>query len=289
MIMANDTTIEKDEWTSHIKADTKAFNLDLNELWQHKDLVLLFVYRDFVVNYKQTILGPIWFVLQPLLTVITFTVIFGNIARIPTDGIPPVLFYMAGTIVWTYFIDCLTPISSTFINTAAIFGKVYFPRLVVPISIVISSLLKFIIQFAMFLGLLIYFIYQGMPMKINAGVLMVPLVLMQAGLLGMGCGILISALTTKYRDLARLVAFGAQLWMYATPVVYPVSQVPAKWQTLFYLNPAVAIVETFKAAFFGTNYPSIFHLSISVLMTAVFLFLGVVVFNKVEKSFMDTV
>lgn len=277
------------EWTTVIKAKTGWFDIDLKELWNYKDLILLFVHRDFVTYYKQTILGPLWFLLQPLLTVIMFTIIFSNIAKIPTDGVPPMLFYMAGTVIWTYFAECLTPISNTFINSANIFGKVYFPRLVVPISIVISSMIKFFIQFVLFLGLLVYFYFQDASININTGLVFIPFLLIQTGLLGLACGILISAMTTKYRDLARLVAFGVQLWMYATPIVYPVSQVPTKWLTLYYLNPMVAIVEIFKCAFFGTNYPSFLHIGISILITLFLLFIGIVMFSRVEKKFMDTV
>ena len=216
-----------EKWSLVIKPKKKWFDFNLTELWAYKDLVALFVRRDFVAVYKQTILGPVWFFLQPLFTMIVFTVIFGRIAKIPTSGIPPMLFYLSGIINWNYFADCLNKTSNTFTNNSAVFGKVYFPRLVVPISVVISNLLTYLLQLILFIIILIIHIfYYQMPVNLNVALLVFPLLLLQMALLGLGVGIIVSSLTTKYRDLVYAVTFGVQLWMYATPIVYPMSQVP---------------------------------------------------------------
>lgn len=284
------TSIDDDsDWTMVIRSRKGWFDIDVSEIWRYRDLILLFVRRDFVAYYKQTILGPLWFLLQPLLSTIVFTVIFSRIANIPTDGLPPFLFYMAGIVPWTYFASCLTQTSSTFIANAGIFGKVYFPRIVVPISVVITNLLTFAIQFALFLVFLLYFYLQGATIQPNVWILLVPLLLVQMAALGLGMGILISSLTTRYRDLAFALGFGVQLWMYATPIVYPLSQIPAQWQWVFALNPMTAVIETFRYAFLGSGAIQPWVLGVSLSMTILILAIGIVLFSRVEKTFMDTI
>ncbi|KHS57834.1 MAG: ABC transporter permease [Terrisporobacter othiniensis] len=281
--------MQGENWTTVIKPKTGWFDINLKELIQYKDLIVMFVKRDFKTLYKQTILGPLWLIISPLLTTLMFTVVFGNIANISTDGMPQIVFYMLGTTVWTYFSSCLTKTSSTFTGNAAIFGKVYFPRLVTPISTVISGLINFSVQFLMFLGFMGYFMIKGSPIHPNLYILMTPFLLVQLAALALGFGIIISSLTTKYRDLAVLVTFGVQLWMYATPVVYPASQISGKLKTLMMLNPVSPIVETFRYAFLGSGSIPWNYLGISVITTLVVLFVGVVLFSRVEKTFMDTV
>ena len=276
-------------WTTIIKPKTGWFDINLRELVQYKDLIVMFVKRDFKTMYKQTILGPLWIIINPLMTTLMFTVVFGNIANIPTDGMPQIVFYMLGTTVWTYFSSCLTKTSSTFTGNAAIFGKVYFPRLVTPISTVISGLINFGVQFLMFLGFMAYFMIKESPIEPNLWILITPLLLVQLAALALGFGIIISSMTTKYRDLAVLVTFGVQLWMYATPVVYPASQIGGKLKTLMMLNPVSPIVESFRYAFLGSGSIPWNYLGISVVTTLVVLFAGVVLFSRVEKTFMDTV
>ena len=276
-------------WTSIIKPRKPWFHLDLHELWNYRDLILLFVRRDFVAQYKQTILGPLWFFLQPLFTTIVFTVVFGRIARIPTDGIPDFLFYLSGTVCWAYFAICLTEISDTFFKNAQIFGKVFFPRLVVPISIVISNVLKFLVQFSLFLVVLGFFLVKGTQVRPNLWIVALPILVLQMGVLGLGCGIIVSAMTTKYRDLSLLVTFGVQLWMYATPVVYPLSQIPEQYRFYLALNPMTAVVESFRQAFLGTSSIGAEQVLVSWVVTLGLLFLGIILFSRVEKTFMDTV
>ena len=281
--------MQQENWTTIIKPKTGWFDINLKELIQYKDLIVMFVKRDFKTMYKQTILGPLWIIINPLLTTLMFTVVFGNIANISTDGMPQIVFYMLGTTVWTYFSSCLTKTSSTFTGNAAIFGKVYFPRLVPPISTVISGLINFGVQFLMFLGFMAYFMIKGSPIEPNLWILITPLLLVQLAALALGFGIIISSMTTKYRDLAVLVGFGVQLWMYATPVVYPASQIGGKLKTLMMLNPVSPIVESFRYAFLGSGSIPWNYLGISVVTTLVVLFAGVVLFSRVEKTFMDTV
>lgn len=282
-------TVQEDPWTKVIGQKRGWFDVNLSNLWNYRDLILLFVKRDFVAFYKQTILGPLWFILQPLFTTLFFTVIFGKIAQIPTDGLPQVLFYMCGIVIWTYFADCLTKTSDTFVSNASIFGKVYFPRLTVPISIVITNLITFAIQFLLFLSFLFYFYVSGFDIKISFWIFLFPLLLLQMGALGLGLGIMISSLTTKYRDLRYVIGFGVQLWMYATPIVYPMSQIPQQWQWIFALNPMSAIVETARYTFLGAGTMRPWNLSISLGITALVLFAGIVMFSRIEKTFMDTV
>ena len=281
--------MQQENWTTIIKPKTGWFDINLKELVQYKDLIIMFVKRDFKTMYKQTILGPLWIIINPLMTTLMYTIVFGNIANIPTDGMPQIVFYMLGTTVWTYFSSCLTKTSSTFTGNAAIFGKVYFPRLVTPISTVISGLINFGVQFLMFLGFMAYFMIKGSPIEPNLWILITPLLLVQLAALALGFGIIISSMTTKYRDLAVLVGFGVQLWMYATPVVYPASQIGGKLKTLMMLNPVSPIVESFRYAFLGSGSIPWNYLGISVVTTLVVLFAGVVLFSRVEKTFMDTV
>ncbi|MGN0251602.1 MAG: ABC transporter permease [Oliverpabstia sp.] len=275
-------------WTTVIRPKNKLFDLKLKELWQYRDLIVMFVKRDFKTMYKQTILGPLWIIINPILTTLMQVLVFGNIADISTDGMPQFLFYMAGNTVWLYFSSCLIKTSTTFTANAAVFGKVYFPRLVTPISIVISGLISFGVQFSIFLVTDIYYTVNGM---VHPGllVLITPLLVIELALLGMGCGIIISALTTKYRDLAVLVTFGVQLWMYGSAIIFPVSSLPEKWAHLLMLNPVVPIVEAFRYAYTGHGTFSIKYLGIGAIVTFVILFVGIVIFNKVEKTFMDTV
>ncbi len=277
-------------WDLIITAQRGWFDLRIRELWQARDLIAMFVWRDFVSVYKQTILGPLWYLIQPLFTTITFTVIFGNIARLPTDGLPQFLFYMSGTVVWSYFASCLTKTSETFVQHANLFGKVYFSRLAVPVSILISNLITFLIQFALFLVFVLYFVLRGTPIHLNwFCVLLSPLLLIMMAGLGLGFGIIISSLTTKYRDLRFLVTFGVQLLMYATPVIYPVSSIPAHFQWIILANPMTPIVEAFRYAFLGAGTVDTNHLLYSFGFVLLVVFIGTVIFNRVEQTFMDTV
>ncbi|MGI6357055.1 MAG: ABC transporter permease [Lentisphaeria bacterium] len=272
-----------------ITARSGWFDINLRELWRYRDLALLFVRRNFIANYKQTILGPAWAIIQPLLTTVVFTIVFGRLAKLPTDGVPPFLFYMCGNIAWGYFAGCLTATGSTFTQNAAIFGKVYFPRLTMPISTVMSQLISFAIQFLFFLGFLAFYSFLNKTVYLTPLIWLLPFFLLQMALLGLGCGIIVSSLTTKYRDLTMLVSFGTQLWMYATPVVYPAAMVPEKWQNLYRLNPMVAIIEGFRDMFFSTGTFNWTDCGISWAVTLLMLGIGVVLFSKVEKTFMDTV
>jgi len=282
-------TTRTEEWSMIIRPKRSLFDVNLAELWRYKDLITLFVKRDFVSKFKQTILGPIWFIIQPLLTTIMFTIVFGNIAGIPTDGLPKILFYMSGIVGWTYFATCLNDTSQTFIKNASIFGKVYFPRLALPISIVISNLVSFVIQFVFLLLFMAYFMIVGADINPNLNILLIPILVLLIAGLGLGFGIIISSLTTKYRDLTHLVTFGVSLWMYATPIIYPLSEIPEKYKLFVLANPMTPIVETFKTALLGVGEVNYMHLLYSFGFTVVVLALGVLIFNKVEKSFMDTV
>ena len=278
-----------EKWTTIIKPKTGWFDINLKELFQYKDLITMFVKRDFKTLYKQTILGPLWIIINPLLTTVMYTIVFGNIANISTDGMPQIVFYMLGTTVWTYFSTSLTKTATTFTGNAAIFGKVYFPRLVTPIATVVSGVINFAVQFVMFLCFAIYYYIVGAPIHPNIYILLTPLLLVELAALALGFGIIISSLTTKYRDLAVLVTFGVQLWMYATPVVYPASQLGGKLKTLMMLNPVSPIVEAFRYAFLGSGEMPWIFLGISVVSTFVIMFIGIILFSRVEKTFMDTV
>lgn len=287
----------KENWTTVIRPHNKLFEVNLKELWSYRDLVVLFIKRNIITQYKQTILGPLWFVVQPALTVIMYMIVFGGIAGIPTDGVPRPLFYLAGTCMWQYFADCLTKTSNTFVDNAGIFGKVYFPRLSVPVANVLSNLVRFGIQLAFFL--LVYAIYavfgESSAHFTWYAFLFPVLVLLLAGL-GLGFGILISSMTTKYRDLQVLFSFIVSLWMYATPIVYPLSQTKGRYwagipvHKLMCLNPVTPVIETFKYGFLGAGEFVGWHwLLYSFVFMCVMMALGVVVFNKVQQSFMDTV
>ncbi len=277
------------QWTTVIQSRSGWFNLNLSELWQYRDLIALFVRRNFVATYKQTILGPIWFLLQPLITTLIFSIVFGNIAGIPTDGLPQILFYMAGIVSWNYFASSLTKTSDTFIANSNIFGKVYFPRLSIPLANVITNLLTFVIQFILFLGFISYFYLKGSDIQLTWWIILTPLLVIQMAALGLGFGIIVSSLTTKYRDLIQLVNFGVQLWMYATPIVYPLSQIPSRWQWVFILNPMAPVVEFFRFAFLGAGAIKLWQLGLSMGVTAVVLILGIILFSRIEKTFMDTI
>ena len=278
-----------ERWSTIIKPKTGLLDLNLKELWKYKDLIVMFVKRDYKTLYKQTVLGPLWVIINPMLTTLMFTVVFGGIANISTDGMPQFVFYMAGNTIWSYFSTCLTKTANTFINNSAVFGKVYFPRLVSPISTVLSGLINFIVQFTIFLGFVLFYSYTGDTVQPNIYILLVPILLLMVAMLSLGFGIIISSLTTKYRDLSILVTFGVQLWMYATPVVYPISQIPSGWRNIMLLNPVAPIIETFRYAFLGSGEIPWFYLGISAVTTIVILLIGVVLFNKVQKTFMDTI
>ncbi len=278
-----------EKWTTIITPKDKLFRLNLRELWQYRDLVRSFVKRDITSVYKQTILGPLWFLSQPIFTTLMFLLVFGNIAKIPTDGVPQVLFYMNGIILWNYFSSCLTSTSNTFVHNAYIFKKVYFSRLALPVSQVISALVKFSIQFLLFLIMLLVYWLAGSAVSPSWAVLIIPFFVLQMAMLGLGVGLIVTSLTTKYRDMAHLVTFAVQLWMYATPIVYPLSMVPEKWRSLYMLNPVVPVLEGFKHAFFSTGMPSFTEYGISIATTLILLFGGILVFNLVERNFVDTV
>jgi lipopolysaccharide transport system permease protein len=281
---------KSEAWTEIITPRTNLLDLQLGEVWKYRDLLWLFVKRDFVSQYKQTVLGPLWHVIQPLFTTIMFLLIFGRIANIPTDGISPILFYMSGITIWNYFAACLTSTSSTFLANSAIFGKVYFPRLVLPLSIIISNIVRFGIQFGLLLVLMIWFQFHNFPIKFNINWIWIPeLVLLMAGI-SLGLGIIISSLTTKYRDLIILLGFAVQLGMYATPIAYPLSFLQHKGYGKFIaLNPLCPIVECFRYCLFGKGTFTTASLLYSISFMIVVLLFGSIIFNKVEKNFMDTV
>lgn len=277
------------EYKTVIKPKRAWFDLNLKELFRYRDLIMLFVRRTFVSQYKQTILGPAWAVIQPLLTTVVLTVVFGNIAGLAPSGVPTFAFYLCGSVAWTYFSSCLTSTSTTFTANAAIMGKVYFPRLVMPVSSVISQLISFAIQFCFFLIFWIYYIISGANIHPNAYIVMTPLFLLHLAMLSLGVGIVISAMTTKYRDLAMVVGFGVQLWMYATPVAYDISVIPDKFLSLYMLNPVTPIITMFRYAYLGVGEPCMPFYAISFAVTLAVLFIGILMFNRVEKTFMDTV
>lgn len=277
------------EFNTIIKPKNKLFDVDFKELWQYRDLFSMFVKRDIITQYKQTILGPAWFFIQPALTTIMYMVVFGGIAKISTDNLPQPMFYLAGIVCWQYFSDCLNKTSSTFTANQGIFGKVYFPRLIVPLSTVASNLVRMGIQFLLFVAVYVYYLIMGVHVAPNVYILLLPvLILMLAGL-SLGFGIIISSMTTKYRDLTILFTFIVGLWMYATPIIYPLSTMSPKRQWIMALNPVTSIVETFKYGTMGVGTFSWMQLSYSFGFMVVLLGIGIVVFNKVQRSFMDTV
>ena len=280
------------EWDTIIENKSALLNIDFREVWRYRDLLAMYVKRDIITFYKQTILGPLWFVIQPLFTTIMFMFVFGGIAGISTDGIAQAVFYLAGLVCWNYFQDCLSKCADTFNANQAIFGKVYFPRLVVPLSIVISNLIKMAIQFTLFLAGYIYYFASGVDFHVNATLLLVPLLIVMLGCLGLGFGMIISSMTTKYRDLRFLITFGVQLWMYATPVIYPLSVMKntyPKYIWVLVVNPLTAILETFKYAFTGVGEFNWLYLSYSIAFTILILLFGIIIFNRVQRNFMDVI
>ena len=281
---------EPDEWTEVIQPRTRLLDLGLADVWRYRDLVMLFVRRDFVSTYKQTVLGPIWFFIQPLLTTITYVIIFGNVAKLSTDGLPQMVFYLSGITIWNYFAQTLTNTSTVFRDNAAMFGKVYFPRLTMPLSIVISNLVRFAIQFGLFMAVWLYYLLKpASAIHPNWLILLTPVLVVIMGLMSLGLGMIFSAMTTKYRDLAMLLAFGVQLLMYATPVIYPLSSITGKYRWVILANPMTSIVETFRYAFLGSGTFDWVYLAYSTAFTVVILLLGTIIFNRVQKSFTDTV
>jgi len=279
-------------WDLVIEPRGNLFNLNFKELWQYRDLLEMYIKRDIVTFYKQTILGPIWYFVQPIFTTIVFMFIFGGLAKIPTDGIPPALFYLSGITLWNYFSESLTKTSDTFLTNQAIFGKVYFPRLIVPLSITITGLIKMFIQLAIFVAVYIYYVAIGTAISPNIYAFLFPVLILILAFLALGFGIVISSMTTKYRDLKFLITFVIQLWMYATPVIYPLSVMEGSYKKYMWLiqaNPLTAVLETFKFGFLGQGTFSWFSLGYSLLFSVVLLFTGILIFNKVERSFMDVI
>ena len=277
-------------WDIEIKPTRSLLNIDFKQLWQYRDLLLMFVKRDFVTIYKQTILGPLWFFIQPIFTALIYTFIFGNIANISTDGLPKILFYMSGTICWNYFADCLNKTATVFKDNQHIFGKVYFPRLITPLSIVVSGLLKLGVQLLLFICFLIFYhFFTDVNLQLNVEILLFPLLIILMGALGLGFGMIITSLTTKYRDLVFLLQFGVQLLMYATPVIYPLSSMPEKYKWIIVLNPMTSIIETFRYGVLGEGSFNWFYLVYTVVFAISILCIGTIIFNKTEKDFMDTI
>ena len=282
--------MKKDEWTSIIKPRRSLFSFNFREVLEKKDLLLLFVKRDFIAIYKQTILGPLWFFIEPLLTTLIFTIVFGAIAGIETSGIPHMVYYLAGLTLWNYYAECLKKTSNTFLENQHIFGKVYFPRLVTPLSIVISSLIKYAIQFVLFLAVYFYYeIFTENDFHPQIHLLLLPVLIFILGVLSLSFGMIISSLTTKYRDLKFLVQFGVQLWMYASPIIYPLDSVGGNLKTLLMINPVTGIIEAFKFAFFGVGEFSWIMIAYSSLFTLILFLIATIVFNKTEQNFMDTI
>lgn len=287
------TNQEPQNWDLIIKGHSSLFDLNFNDLWRYRDLLVMFVKRDFVSFYKQTILGPIWFFIQPIFTTIVFSFVFGNLAGISTDGLPKYLFYLTGITSWAYFSDCLTKTSTVFKDNATIFGKVYFPRLIMPLSIVVSNLVRFAVQLLLMICMMLYFYFfpvAGTSFTITSGLLLFPFLVLLMAFFGLGMGLIITAMTTKYKDLTFLVTFGVQLLMYGTTVIYPLSYAREKgYSQLVELNPMTGIIEAFRYAFLGKGEFTVWSLGYSFLMTIIILFLGIIIFNKTEKNFVDTI
>ena len=283
---------EKDQtgyWDLVIKGHTSLLDLRFGDLWRYRDLLVMFVKRDFVSFYKQTIFGPLWFFIQPILTTIVFTFVFGNLAGLSTDGLPQFLFYLSGITAWNYFSDCITKTSTVFRDNANIFGKVYFPRLIMPLSIVTSNLVRFGVQLIMLLFMMSYYAFIGADFEITYAIFFFPILIVVMALLGLGLGLIITALTTKYRDLSFLVTFGVQLLMYGTTVIYPLSAAPEKYKWLIQLNPMTGIIEAFRYGFLGKGEFTFWSVGYPILFTIIVLFLGIIIFNKTEKTFVDTI
>ena len=276
------------QWTETIEANHSLFDVKLKEVWRYKDLVYMFVKRDFISSFKQTILGPVWFFINPVLTTLTYLIVFGKIASLPTDGVPPFLFYLAGVTLWNFFSATLMGISFTFSGNAAIFGKVYFPRLVTPISTALSNFMRLGVQFLLFLVAFGYYFYQG-NIQPNIWILMTPVLIIMLSFFAFGLGMIFSALTTKYRDIQMLLGFGVSLFMYLTPVIYPISSLKGKYRLLADVNPLSSIFECFKYGWLGSGNFTVGQLGISATIIGIIVMIGVVIFNNVEKTFMDTV
>lgn len=289
--LGNSIDNNEEGWDIEIRPKTGLFALNLGDVWRYRDLLWLFVRRDFIAQYKQTILGPLWHLVQPVFTTIIFLIVFGNIARIPTDGVPSTLFYFSGITLWSYFSSCLINTSNTFVSNANIFGKVYFPRLVLPLSIVISTVIRFIIQFSLlFIVMLWHYFFRGFKIPLGLNWLLIPFVVALMAGIGLGLGIIISSLTTKYRDFSVLIGFAVQLAMYITPIAYPLSYLQhTKFQWLIEMNPLSSVVELFRYIVLGTGTFSVYSLGYSLGFMVVVLVIGTLLFNKVEKTFMDTV
>lgn len=281
---------EEDSWDLIIKPKRSLFDVHLKELYTYRDLLFMFVKRDIVTVYKQTILGPIWYVIQPLLQMLTFIIIFTKVTQLSTDGVPPALFYLSGIVIWNYFSECLNQTANTFSDNADMFGKVYFPRLITPLSKVMSGLIKFGIQFALFLVIYFYFIFTSDTLTLPGwNVFLLPILLFFMAGLGLGFGLIFSALTTKYKDLKFLLQFGIQLVMYATPVIYPLSSIPEKYKVYFFLNPLTHVIEAFKHIFLGVGEINLYGIIYTGVFVIVVMIFGILIFNKTEKTFMDTV
>ena len=278
-----------EQYTTHIKSKIGWFDIELQELWHYRDLIILFVKRNYSTRYKQTILGPLWLILNPLITVVLYNLVFGNIAGLSTDGSPQFAFYLCSNAIWSYFATCITDTSNTFTANAAIMGKVYFPRLVMPISAVITGFLDLLIQLGMLTIALISYVASGTSLHITGIICISPFLILQVALLGLGCGIIIAACTTKYRDLVVLVSFGVQLWMYASPVVYTTTTIPERFRGVYMLNPMAPIISCWRYAILGTGEFPAGYWGISWIVTLVILALGVILFSHIEKTFMDTV
>jgi lipopolysaccharide transport system permease protein len=288
-VITADTNTEK-KWTEVIEPKNQLFNLHLKEVWHYRDLLVMWVKRDFAATYKQTILGPLWFFIQPLLTTIMFTIVFGKFAGLSTEGLPKILFYLAGVTIWNYFSESFSKTATVFKDNASIFGKVYFPRIIIPLSIVVSNLVRFGIQFILFLAVLFYFVFvQHKAVHPNMYMLLTPLLLLLMAGFSLGAGMIISALTTKYRDLVFLLTFGVQLLMYATPIIYPLSSLSDAYKPYVLANPIAPVIETFRYAFLGSGSFSWLALGYSFVFMLVLAVSGILIFNKVEKNFMDTV
>jgi lipopolysaccharide transport system permease protein len=279
----------KQTWTEEIKSQDSLLSINFKEIWSHRDLLFMLVKKDFITFYKQTILGPIWFFIQPILTMAMFVILFGQIAKLSTDGIPQIAFYLSGTVIWGYFSESLTKTSTVFKDNAAVFGKVYFPRLIMPMAIVCSGLMKFAIQFGLFILVVLYYTFFTDTIQPNLWVLATPLLILLMAAFALGLGMIFSSLTTKYKDLTFLLTFGIQLAMYATPVVYPLSTIPDKYIWIVQMNPLTGIFECFRYGYLGSDYFQASSLIFSVIIISVILIIGTIIFNKVEKSFMDTV
>ncbi len=279
----------KQGWTKIITPQRAWFQFRLKELWKYRALIYLFFRRDFIASYKQTVLGPLWFVVPPVASTLVFTVVFGQIAKIPTDGVPKILFFLLGTIAWSYFANCISRTSNTFIGNAEMFGKVYFPRLVPPLSQVLNNLATFGIQFVLFLGFLAFYIIKGSDVCPSWLVLMLPVFLLHMAALGLGIGCMVAAMTTRFRDLSMAVGFGMQLWMYASCVVFPLSEVSPQYRWILALNPMVPIIEALRLVFLGQGVIETWQYGLSVIVSAICLFLGLTMFSRMEKTFADTV